>query len=258
MYTFKELHQQKDLLLLANVWDVPSAKVAEDLGMQAIGTSSGAMASLLGYPDGEGLPFAEMAYLVGRIAANTTLPLSVDLEAGYSRNPEEVVQHVVQLAKLGVVGINIEDSLVIKGQRVLRSQEEMGILLQYLVQALQAQQVPVFINVRIDTFVTAAPQALEETKKRIQHYAAAGADGIFLPCLTDLAMIQELVNTTALPLNLMAMPSLPSWKKLQELGVKRLSMGDFAARQMQQNLKNTIQSVLQQQSFAPLFQEKCS
>lgn len=94
------------------MWDVASAKVAEKSGFQAIGTSSAAIASMLGYEDGEKIKFEELCYFVKKIAKSTSLPLSIDLEAGYSRTPTEIIKHIKILSTYGVVGINIEDSIL--------------------------------------------------------------------------------------------------------------------------------------------------
>lgn len=106
---FQQLHEQDTPLLICNVWDVASVISAERHGFQAIGTSSAAIAAVLGYPDGEGVSFAELTYIIKRILANTNLPLSVDLEAGYGRDSAEIANNIIQLANLGVVGINLEE-----------------------------------------------------------------------------------------------------------------------------------------------------
>lgn len=82
---FKNLHNQNKPLLVCNVWDIPSTELAEKLNFQAIGTSSSAVASILGYNDGEEMEFSELEYFVKRISYISKLPLSVDLESGYSR-----------------------------------------------------------------------------------------------------------------------------------------------------------------------------
>ncbi len=109
---FRQLHFQTTPLLLATIWDARSAAISQTQGFAAVGTSSAAIASMLGYPDGEQLPFAELRYLVGRICASTTLPVSVDLEGGYSRHPAQIAHHIQELTALGVVGINLEDSVL--------------------------------------------------------------------------------------------------------------------------------------------------
>lgn len=109
---FKKLHSQDSPVLICNVWDVPSARIAEKLGFETMGTSSSAIAEMLGYEDGEQMQFSELEYIVQRIVSTVQLPLSVDLEAGYSRDPKKIANHIERLYKIGVVGINIEDSLV--------------------------------------------------------------------------------------------------------------------------------------------------
>lgn len=252
MHSFKKLHQQQELVVLANVWDVPSAKAAA-LHAKAIGTSSSAIASTLGYADGEEIPFSELLYMVGRIAQSTPLPLSVDLEAGYGSTVAQIVHHIRQLVDLGVQGINLEDSKVIEGKRHLQDATAFATLLTGIVQALKQEEIEFFINVRIDTFILDVPELITTTKNRMMQYEAAGVDGIFLPCLTDPAVIKELVACTALPLNVMAMPALPNFKELQQLGVKRVSMGDFLFKKGQQNLQEATTTIFQDQSFTSIF-----
>lgn len=76
---FALLHQQDGPLLLANVWDVTSARAAQAAGYQAIGTSSAAIAAMYGYADGDGISFAELRHLVVRLRACCSLPLTVDM-----------------------------------------------------------------------------------------------------------------------------------------------------------------------------------
>jgi 2-methylisocitrate lyase-like PEP mutase family enzyme len=84
-----------------------------------------------------------------------------------------------------------------------------------------------FINVRCDAFLLNLPDTWNEAIKRIRLYENAGIDGIFLPCITNETDIKKVVEITKLPLNVMCMPDLPDFKRLQELGVKRISMGNF-------------------------------
>jgi len=249
---FKELHTQKTPLLLGNVWDVPSAKTAEKLGLQAIGTSSAAIASLLGYPDGEEMDFSELTYFVKRIAANTHLPLSVDLESGYSRNPASIAKHIKELVTLGVVGVNIEDS-VVTDKRTLLDAVEFANTMGEINNLLSREDINVFINVRTDTFLLGDPKPLATTKKRIQLYEKAGAHGIFTPGIENESDIREIVTCTQLPINVMCMPNLPSFEILKEIGVQRISMGNFLFDKMYSQLKNTTKKIIDQQSFQSIF-----
>lgn len=250
---FKQLHNQEELLLIANVWDVPSVKIAEKLNLKAIGTSSGAIASLLGYNDGEELQFSELEYIVKRITLNTKLPLSVDLEAGYSRNPIEIADNIKKLVNLGVVGINFEDSIVENEKRKLIDINEFSKTLKEVSSILNDENVNIFINVRTDTFLLEIPNVINETKKRIQSYENAGANGIFTPCIENTSDIKEIVKCTNLPINVMCMPNLPDFETLQSLGVKRVSMGNFLFNKMYNQFENLSQKVITEKSFQPIF-----
>lgn len=248
---FKELHQQTHPLLICNVWDVPSAKAAQKLQFQAIGTSSGAVSSLLGYSDGEEIPFEELELIVKRITHNVKIPLSVDIEGGYSRNPEQVSAHIRRLADLGVVGVNLEDSVVEDGVRTLLDAAQFKQFLEKV--CTQIQDTGVFINARTDTYIQNCPNTLEETLVRGNLYQNAGANGLFVPCIVQKEDIEALVQGVALPLNVMAMPKLPDFNALQALGVKRISMGNFVFLQAHKLLKKELEYIKEDSSFVRLF-----
>ena len=250
---FKKLHSQDKPLLIGNVWDVPSTKTAESLNFQAIGTSSSAIASILGYNDGEEMEFSELEYFVKRITLNTNLPLSVDIESGYSRNPTEIANHIKRLVDIGVVGINIEDSIVVDNNRTLLDADEFSNILLKVNELLDKEKIEIFINVRTDTFLLNHSDVVEETKNRIRLYENAGANGIFTPCIENRSAIKEIVNCTNLPINVMCMPNLPDFNTLAELGVKRISMGNFLFDNMYNQFEKTIKEILKQKSFNSIF-----
>lgn len=253
MIEFKQLHQQKAPLLLANVWDATSAKCAEQAGYQAIGTSSAALAAVLGYEDGEHIPFEELLFVVKRIAASSRLPLSVDFESGFSTEPHIIANHIQQLAELGVVGVNIEDSRV-KDTRILCDKDGFATLLQGVRAELAAREVPMFINVRCDAFLLGVENALNEALSRASSYQAAGADGLFFPCIYHEQDITQVVEVTSLPINVMAVPSLPDIERLTQLGVKRISTGNFAQIAMNEELSAKLSQIKLQGSCSMLFE----
>ena len=110
-----------------------------------------------------------------------------------------------------------------------------------------------FLNLRTDTFLRGVANSIVETKKRIDLYSEAGADGIFIPCIVNKSDIQSVVESSSLPINVMCMPNLPDFNTLRELGVKRLSMGNFLFDNMIHHLQATLCSVLDQQSFKSEF-----
>ncbi|MBB5607962.1 MULTISPECIES: isocitrate lyase/phosphoenolpyruvate mutase family protein [unclassified Janthinobacterium] len=250
---FTQLHQQAEPLLLANVWDAASARAAQAAGYAAIGTSSAAIADILGYADGEGISFAELYALVLRLRAVSDLPLSVDMEAGYGETADAVLDKLFKLAAAGVAGINLEDSMVRNGVRELLDSTVFAQRLHAIRTGLQAAGVRLFLNVRTDTFLLGLSNALAETLVRSRRYAMSGADGLFVPGLVSEADITAIVADTWLPLNVMCMPGLPGFARLAALGVKRISMGNFLHGRMQQTLQQLYATVRNEQSFQAVF-----
>src|SRR2546428_402033 len=106
---FHGLHRQTDILILPNAWDAGSAKLIEDAGAKAIATSSAGVAWALGYPDGDTLPPKMLADLAANITDVIRIPLSVDFEGAYTKNPAKVAENLKPIIDAGAVGINIED-----------------------------------------------------------------------------------------------------------------------------------------------------
>ncbi len=114
--------------------------------------------------------------------------------------------------------------------------------------------VDIFLNVRTDSYILGLENPKNETIRRIKLYENAGADGIFVPCITSTKEIQEIVASNTVPINIMAMPELESFDKLQEAGVKRISMGPFVYSNLKENLEAGIKAIIEEQSFKALFQ----
>lgn len=252
---FKSLHEAKEPLILGNAWNVQSAKALENAGYKALGTSSAAIAHSLGYNDGEEMAFEDYLFVIERICSSSKLPVSVDLEAGYGKDAQQIFNNIVTLSKLGLVGINIEDSLVENGERKLVDAGVFSDIIKEIMREIKADSMEMFVNVRSDVFLLNAENALEEAKKRIKLYESAEADGIFLPCLTDVGQIHELTGFTGLPVNLMCMPDLPDFSKLAQLGVKRISSGNFLNDFLYKDLQTTASKILEQNHFDLLFHE---
>ncbi len=250
---FKALHQQNQPLLIGNIWDVTSAKCLESQGFQALGTSSAALAETLGYEDGEQIPFSEYLFLIKRIINSTTLSLTVDMEAGFGESNKKVIQNIKKLLDLGVVGINIEDSKMQNGVRSLIDKEIFAQKLDTIQKALKADNRELFINVRCDAFLLNIPNKLEESVSRAKLYEKTAIHGIFLPCITEEDDIKTILQNISLPLNVMSMSNLPDFNKLKELGVKRISMGNFLHKFGLQVMQNAIQEIIKNQNFDIIF-----
>ncbi|VIO78935.1 2-methylisocitrate lyase [Bradyrhizobium ivorense] len=226
--TFRGLHRAGDPLVLFNAWDVATAKAIAKTSA-AVATSSGAVAAALGYADGEHVPFDMVAGLVSRMTAAVSVPVSIDLEAGYGDTPEAAATTAAGILKAGAIGINIEDGLS-GGQRRLVDPKQHAAKIRAVRDTAQALGIDLFINARTDPFLLkfgSPEQCLEEAARRAAVYAEAGADGIFVPGLTDLTLIEQLVQRTPLPVNIMVTQGVPAITDLARAGVRRISLGPW-------------------------------
>src|SRR5712692_8177599 len=182
-----KLHHGPRPLVLANVWDVVSARLVERAGFPAVATSSAAVANALGHPDGEAISREEMLATVARIATKVSVPVSADLEAGYGSGLDEIARTARALVEAGAVGLNFEDGTGdpkepltdVAGQvekiKCLRATgERLGI--------------HILINARTDVYLddVGEPAArFDHTVRRLEAYRQAGADCLFAPGVHD-------------------------------------------------------------------------
>lgn len=220
---FHALHQH-GLLILPNVADAGGARLVEQRGSKAVATSSAAVAWSHGYQDGNQLPLHLLNSTLQSIARVITVPLTVDIEAGYSDDLEQVSRVIEAVISAGAVGINLEDGSA--------TPDLLARKIEAARQVADARGVKLFINARTDVYLknlVPAEQRLVETLKRAAQYQAAGADGLFAAGLTDSTEIAELCCGTPLPVNLLSSEGLPSPQALQVLGVRRLTAGSSIA-----------------------------
>ncbi|WP_276501322.1 isocitrate lyase/PEP mutase family protein [Terrimonas pollutisoli] len=250
---FKALHHDENLFILPNAWDAKSASVFQENKFPAIATSSAAVAASLGYADGENMPFTEYLFVVKRILATVKVPLTVDMEMGYGKTKEEIMENLKKLVALGVAGINIEDSTIHNSERTLKDANEFAKTIEYLRSKLQSEKLALFINLRCDTYLLDVKDKQKETTKRLKIYESTGADGIFLPCISNEDDIAKAVDNTKLPVNVMCIPGLPGFDKLNKLGVKRVSMGPFLFNSVYKKAAELSQKIVEAGDFSPLF-----
>jgi 2-methylisocitrate lyase-like PEP mutase family enzyme len=198
------------------------------------------------------MPFECLLDTVKRIIPRVRIPLSVELEQGYSKELRAILEHIEKLHDLGVAGINIEDS---DGPHAisLRSITDFQKLISGINSHLDRKNMKNFINARTDAYLIKHPAPLEETVQRANAYEQAGANGIFVPFLNDPIDIRRIVRATRLPVNVFCTPRLPSFKVLSGLGVKRISMGAALFQSMKSSLEKTISGIREDKSFLRLF-----
>lgn len=227
---FRALHHGPRLLVLPNAWDVPSARVFEDAGFPAVASSSAAVAASLGYPDGERIPLDELLSVVRKIAGAVSIPLSVDLEAGFGTTPKRLSGTIRGVVRAGAVGLNLEDSLPPDGE-TLRSADAQAERLRTIRKTADSLGVPLVLNARTDAFVVgSAPtkEKFDEAVRRARVYEETGADVLYPMGLADPGSIEAFVQAVRLPVNVLARRGIPPVRELERMGVKRLSLGPSA------------------------------
>jgi 2-methylisocitrate lyase-like PEP mutase family enzyme len=217
-------------LVLPNAWDAASALVIESVGARAIATTSAGVSWACGVPDGERIGRDRMWQALSEIVASVRIPVTVDIESGYAATLDELDIAVSSLLGIGIAGINIEDSLVTN--RMLRDPSDQAARIRVVRAAADRLSVPLWINARTDTYLTAPGmphERLNATMVRAVVYAAAGADSLFVPGVVDIEVIREL-TTGPLPVNVMVGPGAPDVSALAAAGVARMSVGPVIAQ----------------------------
>jgi len=209
MSAFADLHRPG--FVLPNAWDHASAAALVDAGFPAVATTSLGVAAALGRPDGAA-ETAEATIDLARRLTHLPVPVSIDIENGFSADPAEVAAYVDRLGP--VAGVNLEDQLT-----------DPAHFAQVLV-AVTGRRT--FINARVDTYWLGSG-GVDETLARAHAYVHAGADGIFVPGVKDEAEIARLAEALPVPLNVLFLPGL-SVPRLAELGVARISTGSLLYR----------------------------
>lgn len=223
---FHALHAGPDVLVLPNAWDAASAATMQDAGAKAVATSSAAVAWARGYADGDNLPVPVLLDVISGMARGLSVPLTADIEGGFTDDLETLTQTVVAVIQAGAVGINLEDG---KRDPDLHARK-----IEAACEAGVRTGVELFVNARIDVYLKGQAEgdaALAETLRRAKLYAEAGANGIFVPGPIDEILIGQLAGGISLPLNVMGRAGAPKAARLAELGVRRLSSatGPFRA-----------------------------
>jgi 2-methylisocitrate lyase-like PEP mutase family enzyme len=219
------LHRLPEILVLANVWDVASARaVAAVPGIEALATASHSIAAMFGYEDGENVPLDLHLSMVERITEATVLPVTMDFEAGYG-SPGETTRRAMAA---GAVGANLEDQM--------RPLDEAVQAVGAVVAAREAEGGGFVLNARTDALLREQPgddhdAAVSEAVVRGRAFLDAGADCVFVPGVVALDDIDRLVDALGLQrLSVIELPSSPPVAELERHQVARVSIGPWGYR----------------------------
>ncbi|OED46813.1 phosphonomutase [Rhodobacteraceae bacterium (ex Bugula neritina AB1)] len=237
---FAALHQPGNPLVLYNIWDAGSAKAIAGAGASALATGSFPVAAAQGFADGEQVPLEFVLGNAERIVAATDLPVTIDFEGGYGREPEQLTANVKRLAATGAAGLNFEDQVV--GSNAFYSIDEQA----RRVAAVRAADAELFVNARTDLFLkerdgTKHAALLPEALERAAAYAEAGGNGFFVPGLSDPDLIAQVCAGSPVPVNTMMRGI--TLETARQAGVARCSYGPIPHAKLMQVLAEHFQSL---------------
>ncbi|HEX2581687.1 MAG TPA: isocitrate lyase/phosphoenolpyruvate mutase family protein [Dongiaceae bacterium] len=225
---FADLHTPGNPVVLYNIWDAGGAKAVANAGGKAIATGSWSLAAAHGYDDGEIIPLDFLLKIIGRIVESVDLPVTVDFESGYAEAPKALTNNIHRLLQTGAIGLNFEDQII--GGEGLYSPDKQAKRIEAVRDACEQAGIPAFINARTDLFLKERDPKkhavlVDEAIARGKVYEKAGADGFFIPALTDLTSITRICEATPLPVNTMMLGALTSINDVAACGVARVSFG---------------------------------
>lgn len=248
---FRALHEAPGAFVIANPWDAGSARMLAGLGFQALATSSGAKAGVLGRRDGkvtreESLANARM------IVEATDLPVAADLEKGFGDGPDATAETIRQACAVGLVGGSIEDATGDK-DTPLYDIETAAVRVKAAVQAARSLPIPFVLTARAEGFLRGRPD-LDDVIRRLQAYEASGADVLMAPGLPDLAAVKKVTGALKKPFNFMVGIKGRSFSKaeLEAAGVKRISLATSLYRAAMTGLLDAAKEVHDKGTFGYL------
>jgi 2-methylisocitrate lyase-like PEP mutase family enzyme len=255
---FLKYHHENEILVLLNSWDIGSSKLTEACGYKAIATTSMGIAASLGYPDSQVITLNEMIQVITGIVNAVKAPVTVDIEAGYGNNMDEILESVGKIISTGIVGINIEDSNYMNP--VLTDENEFCERISAIRKLSDSLGFHLVVNARTDSFYTSTGshrEKLSESIKRGNKYREAGADCIFIQPVWDKETISTLVREINAPVNILANPSIgegfpPSVRELQDLGVARLSLGSSMMKATLALIKKAADEIMHKGTYEVL------
>jgi 2-methylisocitrate lyase-like PEP mutase family enzyme len=219
--TFLDLHVPGRPLLMPNPWDVGSAKLLASLGFKALATTSSGFAATLGRRDGAVGRDEVLAHAAAVVAA-VDVPVSADLENGFAEDPDGVYATVRAAAAAGLAGCSIEDYSGDARDGIY----DVGLAVERITAAVEAAVIEpgLVLTARAENLIRGNPD-LDDTIARLQAYREAGAQVLYAPGLRSIEEVWRVVGSVGGPVNVLAMPGLPSVAKLAEAGVARISVG---------------------------------
>lgn len=223
---FRALHQRPGIFVMPNPWDAGSAKLFASLGFEAMATTSQGLANALGRVDGAlAISREEVIANCRAITEATDLPVNADLENGYADDPRTAAEIISLAAEAGIVGGSIEDS---SGDPT-RPIYDFNLAVERVAAAVEAARAlpfPFTFTARAENLLHGRLD-LDDTIRRLNAFAATGADVLYAPGLRDIDTIRMVAAAVPRPLNVVMSAADPNLtvQQLEAAGVKRISVG---------------------------------
>lgn len=242
---FMALHQQPNIFVMPNPWDIGGVRLMQGLGFQALATSSSALAFQMGLRNAEMAVSREAAIRhAGEIAAATDLPVNGDLENGFGHEPAAVRETVLQAIDAGLAGCSIEDATADPDMPLYPFEDAIERIVMAR-QTIDETGLPFVLTARCEAYLFGVDKPFDVVMRRIPAYADAGADVVYAPGMTKPSEIGALVREAGKPLNhLGGVGRRPlSVAELSDLGVRRVSLGSQIARAAQGAMLRALQEL---------------
>ena len=250
--TFRALHQRSGIFVVPNAWDAGSAKILENLGFEALATTSAGLAFSLGKPDGDNFITREVTLSNAEsIVSVTKLPVSADLENGYGDDPEDCAKTILLAAQTGLAGGSIEDATRDPNNPIYTFEHAVE-RVKAAVNAARSLPYPFTLTARTENLIHGRPD-LKDTIRRLEAFADAGADVLFAPGLKTREEIEAVVKAVVpRPVNvIMGIANTNfSLNMLAEIGVKRVSVGSGFIRAAYGAVFRASEEILQKGTFS--------
>jgi 2-methylisocitrate lyase-like PEP mutase family enzyme len=248
---FRSMHRLPPMLILPNAWDAVTARLFVKAGARAIATTSAGIAATLGYADGQNVPRELMVEAIARIARVVDVPVTADMESGYAASSKDLGDSIRAVIDAGAIGFNLEDATGDSSQPLFAVEQQIE-RIRAAREAADNVNVRVVINARTDVYLAKFGESasrLSETERRLNAYREAGADCLFVPGVTDMPTLTQLVHSVPGPLNVLAGPGMPPAADLQRIGIGRLSVGSAIMRATLALARDAAEELLQKGTY---------
>ncbi len=243
---FHRLHEA-GCFVMPNPWDVGSARALEQMGFQALATTSAGLAWTSGRADDDVTLDQALEHL--RVIADAvSVPVNADFQGAYAVDPQQVAEHVAMATATGIAGLSVEDSSGDEAQPLF----EFDLAVERVAAARRAideSGTGVVLTGRSEGFVCGRPD-IDETLRRLRAYSEAGADCLYAPRIGPEHIGPIIAAVSPKPVNLLINAPFLTVAEAADLGVRRISVGGTLARTAWAGFLQAAEGIVTEGSFS--------